>query len=93
MLTRGRPLRVHEAAFVLRISEAEVTRRTERGDLAGTWAGSHRRVASEAVRKLVADDPLAGLTLDQILDGRLKAPRAQRPSQVPPPLSTIARKL
>jgi hypothetical protein len=93
MLIGDRPLRVHEAAFVLRVAENEIRRRTARGELPVTWAGAHRRVALRAVRELLDGDLLADLALDQILDGRLHAPRAPRPSQPPPPLSTIARSL
>lgn len=74
MLTGSRPLRVHEAAFVLRAPENEVRRRTA-WRLVVTWAGTRRRVALEAVRDLLADDQLADLALERILDGRLRAPR------------------
>lgn len=92
-MLKGRPLRVHEAAFLLRMPENEVRRRIARGELAGTWAGAHQRVSLEAVRLLVVDDALATLALDRILEGRLQAPRASRPSQVPSAPSTIARSL
>ena len=93
MLTGSRPLRIHEAAFVLRVPENEIKRRTERGELAVAWAGSHRRVALTPVRSLIAADALADLALDRILEGRLRKPRAVRPSLPPPSLSAVARRL
>lgn len=93
MLRGGRPLRVHEAAFLLRVPENEIRRRIERGELAATWAGAHRRVALHAVRDRLQNDKLAALALERVLNERLQVPRASRPTQAPPPMSTIAREL
>jgi hypothetical protein len=84
---------VHEAAFLLRVSENEIRRRIERGDLTGTWAGAHRRVAVQGVRDRLRNDKLAMLALEHVLGEKLQVPRAPRPSQAPPPMSTIAREL
>jgi len=75
------------------VAENEIRRRIERGEIAATWAGAHRRVALHAVRAQVQNDKLAALALERVLEDRLQVPRATRPSQAPPPMSTIAQAL
>jgi excisionase family DNA binding protein len=77
-------LRRWEAAFVLGCSEHEVARSVRRGALSTIRVGRHLRIAVEAVQAMVADQSLRVALLEAIADGRLEAPRAPSPSQVPP---------
>ncbi len=55
-----------------------------RGALSTIRVGRHLRISVEAVQALVADQPLRVALLEAIADGRLEAPRAPSPIQVPP---------
>jgi hypothetical protein len=55
-----------------------------RGTLPTVRVGRHRRIAVDAVRAAIADQPLSIALLDAIADGRLQAPRAHGPDLAPP---------
>lgn len=65
-------------------SEREVARAVRRETLGTIRVGRHRRIAVEAVRVAVADQPLRVALLEAVTDQRVDAPRAHGPHLLPP---------
>ena len=82
-----RPLRLHEAAFLLACSEREVHNRIRRGDLPTVWCGRLRLVDSQEIAALL-DGQLSLAFLAEVASGRFRVPRADDASS-PPPAMTL----
>ena len=77
-------LEQYEAAYVLRISENDVRNRLRRTVLKSTRIGQRMCVDADDVARQIADDDLALLVLQRLMEGRLTAPRNGDPA-VPAP--------
>lgn len=84
---RRNPLKVHEAAVVLQRSEREIRNMIRRGALSLRRAGRLRRVDATELAWLVDDRPLALEVLADLVEGRLRAPRAATPESAAPSLA------
>jgi hypothetical protein len=71
-----RPLEAYEAAWVLRKTVPEVRKALSRGELAVSRAGRRRLVQAESLVGAVGCDLLKQEALAGILEGHIRAPRA-----------------
>lgn len=63
------------------------------GALPSTWTAGRRTVAAAALRRCVANDPIALVVLEALCGGRLVAPRPRDPTAIPPDTIEVIHRL